>query len=79
MAEIDITKHRYVPKHIKMSEQEVTKLLERFNITKRQLPKILKNDPAIKHLNPKPGDVIKIIRESPTAKESEYYRVVVER
>ena len=62
-----------------MSEQEVTKLLERFNITKRQLPKILKNDPAIKHLNPKPGDVIKIIRESPTAKESEYYRVVVER
>jgi DNA-directed RNA polymerase subunit H (RpoH/RPB5) len=35
------------------------------------------NDPAIKHLNPKIGDVVRIRRKSVTAGETEYYRVVV--
>ena len=42
------------------------------------MPRIKVNDPAIKHLNPKPGDVVKIIRRSITAGEYVYYRVVVE-
>lgn len=38
---------------------------------------MMTSDPAIKLLNCKVGDVIKIIRRSETAGETEYYRVVV--
>ncbi len=74
---IDIKKHVLVPKHIKLSETEKTKLLEKYDISTKQLPKILKIDPAIKELNAKQGDVIKIIRQSPTAGETVFYREVV--
>ena len=76
--EIDITKHELVPKHIILSEEEKKKLLKELNIKLSDLPRIKVTDPAIKHLNPKPGDVVKIIRKSPTAGEYIYYRVVVE-
>jgi len=53
-------------------------LLEKYNITLRELPKILKKDPAIKHINLKQGDIVKIIRKSQTAGESVFYRGVVD-
>jgi len=74
---MDITKHELVPKHIILSENEKEELLKRYGITIRQLPRILLSDPVIKTMNVKIGDVIKIIRKSETAGESEYYRVVV--
>lgn len=43
-----------------------------------QFPKILKSDPVVGTLKAKPGDLVKIIRKSDTAKESIYYRVVIE-
>jgi DNA-directed RNA polymerase subunit H len=76
--EIDITKHELVPKHILLSEEEKKKLLKELGIKLSDLPRIKVSDPAIKHLNPKPGDIVKIIRKSPTAGEYIYYRVVVE-
>ncbi len=75
--EFDILKHSLVPKHIKLSEEEKKKFLEELNINLTQLPKIRKKDPAIKNLESKTGDVIKIIRNSPTNVESIFYRVVV--
>ena len=77
MTKVDISKHVLVPKHILVSDKEKKDLLEKYHILIEDLPKILKNDPAIKHLSPKSGDVIKIIRKSPTAGESLFYRVVV--
>jgi DNA-directed RNA polymerase subunit H len=76
-ANVDVTKHILVPKHIKMSEGEVQALLEKYNISINQLPKILKSDAAIKNLNPEVGEVFKIERESITAGKSFYYRAVV--
>jgi DNA-directed RNA polymerase subunit H len=76
MKELDITKHVLVPKHEIISESEKEELLKRYGISLRQLPRILVSDPAIKHLNPKIGDVIRIRRKGPTG-ETEYYRVVV--
>ena len=73
----DIRKHEFVPEHIKISEEEAKKILEEFNVIKEHLPKILLSDPAIKQLNPEYGDIIKIIRKSPTNTEFEFYRVVV--
>ncbi|MEK6841122.1 MAG: DNA-directed RNA polymerase subunit H [Nanoarchaeota archaeon] len=75
--EIDITKHEFVPKHTKLNEEESEEVLKKFNISKKQLPRILKEDSAISKLDVKKGDIIKIIRKSPTTGESEFYRVVI--
>lgn len=76
-SKIDILKHAFVPKHVKMTEEEVQELLLKYNISHKQLPIIRKSDPAIKELGVNAGDVIKITRKSPTADEYVFYRVVV--
>lgn len=53
-------------------------MLNSYNITVRDLPKILISDKAIEELNPKVGDVIKIVRDSKTAGKTHYYRLVIE-
>ena len=73
-----VAKHILVPKHLKLTEKDKSELVERYNITLKELPKILKDDPAITPLNVKQGDVIKIIRESPTAGEVVFYRGVTD-
>ncbi|MDI6826039.1 MAG: DNA-directed RNA polymerase subunit H [Candidatus Aenigmarchaeota archaeon] len=78
-AETNILNHELVPKHILLTSKEKEEVIRRYGIRKlSQFPKILKSDPVIKKLNAKPGDLIKIIRKSDTAKESIYYRVVIE-
>ncbi len=77
--EINILEHELVPKHEICNEEEVKQLLERYNITKEQLPKILSTDPVVKALGAKPGDVIKIIRDSKISGRTIYYRVVIEK
>ncbi|MBI2546075.1 DNA-directed RNA polymerase subunit H [Candidatus Woesearchaeota archaeon] len=72
----DVTKHQLVPKHLKVSEKEKAELLKRYNITVKELPKILVDDSAIEHLEVKVDDVVKIIRQSPTAGEVLFYRCV---
>ena len=76
--DVAIHQHLFVPKHLLMNEDEVQALLSRFNISKKQMPTISPKDPAIKDLNIKTGDVIKIIRNSPTQVKCEFYRVVRE-
>ena len=71
-----VDKHILTPKHIKISDREKAQLLEKYHVTSKELPKILKTDPAIKELEPKIGDVIKIIRKSPTAGDAIFYRVI---
>ena len=75
---IDPEKHTLVPKHQKLSDKEKENVLKKYNITLIELPKISKKDSAIKHLNPKSGEVIKITRNSPTAGEAIFYRGVVD-
>jgi DNA-directed RNA polymerase subunit H (RpoH/RPB5) len=77
LKKIDIEKHELVPKHIILNEQEKEEVLKSYGISLRQLPRILVSDPVIKLLNGKLGDVVKIIRKSPTAGETVYYRVVI--
>ena len=77
MKELEITKHELVPKHTLLDDNEKEDLLKRYGITLRQLPRMLASDAMAKLLNVKVGDVIKIMRKSETAGETEYYRVVV--
>ena len=77
MAKFDIKKHGLVPKHAKASEKEKKEVLEKYNISIYDLPLIKKNDPALKDLEVKSGDMVKVIRKSPTAGETIFYRCVV--
>lgn len=74
----DITKHQLVPKHTILSEKEKKEVLEKYGVDETQLPKILNTDPVVVAIGAKPGQLLKIIRKSPTAKESIVYRIVVE-
>ncbi len=70
-------KHILIPAHSKLSEKEKAELFDSYKITIKEMPAILKSDPAIQHLDVKEGDVIKIVRKSPTAGEYVHYRVVI--
>lgn len=74
---IPIQSHIYVSKHTKATEKEIEELFKRYKISKRQLPKIYRNDPAIKEFDIEKGDIIKVIRKSPTNNKFVVYRVVV--
>lgn len=76
MTEDSKPNHILVPVHEKISDEEKTALFEKFNITERELPRILQTDAALAGLDVKLGDVIKITRKSPTAGVSIYYRGV---
>ena len=69
--------HKLVPEHIVLSEKEKKELLKEYDIRPDQLPRILANDPAVISIGAKPGQIMKIIRKSPTAKYSTAYRLVV--
>jgi DNA-directed RNA polymerase subunit H len=76
--EIDVLKHKLVPKHRILSENEKEELLKKYNVSLDKLPKILITDPVVKALNAKIGDVIEIERDFEGFK-SIYYRVVTEK
>lgn len=75
---MDITKHKFVPKHVKVSDSEKAALLKEYKVQLINLPKILRKDQAISKLSVKAGDIIRIERESKTAGTSNYYRVVID-
>lgn len=77
MLTFTIQDHYLVPEHVLIREEKVGELMAELGIKKDSLPKISKGDAAIKHLKPKAGDVIKIIRDSLTAGQSIYYRRVI--
>jgi len=67
--------HILQPKHSKLKPDEAVKLLEKYNISLSQLPKIKANDKALPE-ECKIGDLVKIERKD-KEKAAEYYRVVV--
>ena len=67
-----------VPKHEVLPGKEVKELLEKFNITNAQLPSIFISDPALKGLDVKEKDIIKVTRENPVTGTSYAYRVITQ-
>ena len=66
--------HILQPKHTKLKSDEVKQLLEKYNVSLSQLPKIKSTDPAA-HEGCVPGDVLKIERKA-EGETHVYYRVV---
>jgi DNA-directed RNA polymerase I, II, and III subunit RPABC1 len=65
----NITKHRLVPFHEKVSKKEVTDLLKKFGT---KLPKLLKSDPVVRFYGFERRDIIRIIRSD----SSIVYRII---
>ena len=78
MTKFAIKDHELVPEHILLSPEEGEEVLRRYGVEASQLPKIHVNDPAAKEIGAKVGDIIKIIRKSPTAKQSIFYRLTID-
>jgi len=72
--QFNIMKHSLVPPHQKISKKEGLELLEKYKVTRNQLPLILRKDPVAKFLGLKRGDIVKITRASETAGEYINYR-----
>jgi DNA-directed RNA polymerase subunit H len=73
-----ILEHKLVPNHEIISEKEKKELLQKYDINAEQLPKIICTDPAAQSIGALPGQIIKITRESRTAKLTTAYRLVIE-
>ncbi len=69
--------HILQPKHSKLKPEEVKELIENYNISLSQLPKIKITDPAIAAENYPPGTVLKIERKDEDGKVNVYYRAAV--
>jgi len=74
---IRLQDHILVPKHEVLSKEEAEEVLKLLGVKPEQLPKIRADDPIAKEIGAKVGDIVRIIRESPTAGVSIAYRLVV--
>jgi DNA-directed RNA polymerase subunit H len=77
MSKVSLQSHILVPAHEILKKEEAERILKTLNIEKEQLPKIKVDDPVAVEIGAKVGDIIRIIRESPTAGKSVAYRLVV--
>jgi DNA-directed RNA polymerase subunit H len=78
MEKFNILDHELVSDHKILNDKEAKKVLKAYKIEPDQLPKIQVNDPVIKAIGAKPGQLIKIIRKSKLAGETIAYRLVVD-
>ncbi|PKK85876.1 MAG: DNA-directed RNA polymerase subunit H [Thermoplasmata archaeon HGW-Thermoplasmata-1] len=77
MSDFNVLKHNVVPYHEVLSDADAGKVLEVYGIKPDQLPKILDTDPVARAIGAKPGQVIRVIRQSRTAGEAVAYRLVI--
>ena len=75
---VDILQHDLVPEHTILSEEEAQKVFEEQDVRPDQVPKILPDDPVVKAIDAKVGDLIKITRKSMTSGIFVSYRIVRE-
>lgn len=74
----NIFDHEFVPKHEILTAEERKKLLAEYKVHPYQLPEIKASDLAVRAIGAKSGDIVRIVRKSPTAGEYIAYRYVVE-
>ena len=69
--------HELVPKHEVVPVNEAIKILRGLGMRPDQLPLMRASDPVAKEIGAKPGDLVRVIRKSPTAGKAVIYRYVV--
>jgi len=76
--QIDITKHVLMPPFRKLTDEEINKVLIKFNISLLQLPQISIKDPMAKAVKADINEVLEIEHKSPTGNKDLFYRRVIE-
>lgn len=75
---IDVTEHELQPKFELLNEEQKKDLLENYDISIKNISKILLLDQISRYYNAKVGDIFRITRPSITAGNSITYRVVID-
>lgn len=73
----NIFKHELVPKHEILSPEEAKKLLKKYRLKPHQLPMIKSSDIVVIAIGAKPGDILRIVRDSATTGKHVTYKLVV--
>ncbi len=74
----NILEHNFVPKHIKLSEEQKNAVKKKYNISDdSQFPEISMFDPVGKAMLLRPGEVCKILRYDKISFQNEFYRICV--
>lgn len=76
--QFNLLHHKLVPEVSVLSKEETEAMKQTYNLTSvSQLPEISRYDPMSLAICMRPGQVCKLIRDSPTAMKYVYYRVCV--
>lgn len=76
--QFDISKHRKVPKHRIITQEEAEKVLKNFNlVSPLGMPKIDSQDPMAKWIGARPGDIVEITGLCESSGENKRYRYCV--
>lgn len=73
----NIFNHKLVPKHEILSDDEKEQIIVQYRVKPYQFPEIKASDPTVSVIGAKPGDILRVIRTSPTAGKYISYRHVV--
>lgn len=72
-----ISENFLVPKHEIVPKEKAQEIFAKYGADAKKLPQIMRDDPMVEEISAKKGDLIRIIRDSPTAGKTIYYRIVV--
>ncbi|MBU0635971.1 DNA-directed RNA polymerase subunit H [Candidatus Micrarchaeota archaeon] len=72
----ELLQNKLVPWHEIVLAPEKDQILKKYGLSQDRLPQLLRDDPIVQALEANRGDLIRIIRNSPTAGMSTYYRIV---
>lgn len=72
----NVLEHDLVPPHEVLNEEEKKDVMKNYNIVKEsQFPEISRYDPVAQAIGLRPNELCKIMRSTPTAIQTEYYRL----
>jgi len=76
---INLVDHVFVPKYeiLDKTSDDYKQFCDKYNVKKRQIPKLLKSDPIAKYYNLKKDDIVRIVRCSELSGLSPFYRIVI--
>ena len=72
-----IFNHDFVSEHEVLTPNEREKILKEYGMQPFKLPRINASDPAVIAVGGNPGDIVRVIRKSPTAGKFIAYRYVI--